>query len=78
MMHILRRIWEAWKRVGQVIGDFIARIVLSIFYFTVFVPFVLAVKLFRDPLRTKVMHSSSWWLERSTHDLSLEDGRRQS
>ena len=76
-MNILRRSWEAWKRIGQVIGDFVARIVLSIFYSTVFVPFALGVKLFRDPLRTKVMRRNSWWWERRTRDLSLEDARRQ-
>jgi hypothetical protein len=29
----LQRLWEGWKRVGKKIGDFQARLILSLFYF---------------------------------------------
>jgi hypothetical protein len=75
-METLRKVWEAWKRIGKIIGDFIGRIVLTVFYFTIFVPFGLGVRLLSDPLRLN-RASSAYWLSRRTTDLTLEDARRQ-
>lgn len=75
-METLRKAWETWKRVGRVIGDFIGRVVLIVFYFTIFVPFGLGVRLLSDPLRLKRV-SSSHWRSRETTDITLEDARRQ-
>src|SRR6185503_9025048 len=49
-MEALRKVWEAWKRFGQFIGDQLGRVVLTIFYFTLFMPFALGVRFFSDPL----------------------------
>ena len=78
-MNVLRAIWATWKQIGQLIGDFIARVVLSLFYFTLFVPFGVGVRLFGDPLDTKAKAKAnpSLWLERTTHDQVLGDVRRQ-
>ena len=76
-MNVLRAIWATWKRIGQFIGDFIARVVLSLFYFTLFVPFAVGVRLFGDPLGVKAKTNPSWWLERATHDLAFDNARRQ-
>lgn len=73
-MDLLRRIWKKWLAVGQVIGDFIARVLLTIFYFTIFMPFGLIVRLVSDPLDIKRSRPS--WLERKTSDLALDDSRR--
>lgn len=78
MQGVLQRIWRGWKKVGQAIGDFIARLVLSLFYFTIFVPFALAVRFLKDPLGVKTHANPGWWLERKTRDLTIEDARRQS
>jgi hypothetical protein len=74
-MDVLRKIWQAWKRIGQFIGDQVGRVVLTIFYFTLFVPFALGVKLLTDPLAMRP-HGRAKWLDRKTHDLTLEDSRR--
>ena len=74
-MEALRRFWEGWKRFGQVIGDFVGRLVLTIFYFTIFLPFGLGVRLLGDPLALK-QRGPGKWLERATHDLTLDDSRR--
>jgi hypothetical protein len=76
-MNVLRTIWTTWKRIGQFMGDFIARAVLSLFYFTLFVPFGIGVRLFGDPLDVKTRANPSGWLERATRDLVLDDARRQ-
>ena len=74
-MEALRKGWQAWKRIGQFIGDQIGRVVLTVFYFTLFMPFGLGVRFFGDPL-TMRSRGRSKWLERKTQDLTLEDSRR--
>jgi hypothetical protein len=75
-MENLRKIWEIWKKVGQFIGDFIARIVLTIFYFTLFLPFGLGVRLLGDPLSIHTDKKHLRWLDRKTHNLTMDDARR--
>jgi len=75
-MEALRKVWEAWKRIGQFIGDMIGRVVLTVFYFTLFVPFALGVRFFGDPLAMRPSSGGVKWVERTTHDLTLEDSRR--
>lgn len=74
-MDTLRKIWHAWKRFGQFMGDQIGRIVLTVFYFTLFVPFGLGVRFFGDPLALHPRGQSKW-LDRITKDLTIEDTRR--
>ena len=74
---ILRTIWETWLRVGRFIGDWIARFVLTLFYFTILVPFGLIAQLTGDPLSVKSNPGSTNWLERNTRDLTRDDIRRQ-
>jgi len=74
-MEALRKAWETWKRIGQFIGDLIGRLVLTVFYFTLFMPFALGVRFFGDPLAIRSPHRAKW-LERRTQDLTLEDSRR--
>lgn len=76
-MEILRRIWAMWLRFGHFMGDLVGRLVLTIFYFTVFLPFGLGVRLFGDPLEIRNQKKARWH-ERSTTDLTLDDARRLS
>lgn len=76
-MKILKSIWKTWKRIGQAIGDFIARIVLTVFYFTLFAPFAIGIRLFGDPLMIKKEKHLSSWLERTTQDIVIDNARRQ-
>ena len=74
-MNALRKVWHAWKRFGQFMGDLIGRLVLTVFYFTLLMPFGLGVRFFGDPLAIRPLNRATW-LERKTHDLTLEDARR--
>jgi hypothetical protein len=74
---MLKRFWEGWKKFGRVMGDFIGRIVLTIFYFTIFLPFGIAVRWLSDPLHIK-SHPQEFWLNRTTRDKTLDDARRLS
>ena len=76
-MSIWRKIWEGWKRVGGWIGDFIGRLFLTLFYFTLVLPFGLLMRIFRDPLRLR--HSGPpGWLDREPEERTLEGARRLS
>jgi len=48
-MKVLRSAWEAWKRFGRKVGDFQARLLLTLFYFVVLTPFGLGMRA-ADPL----------------------------
>ncbi len=56
---MLKRLWEAWKRIAHAIGNFQARVLLTLLYAVLVLPFGLAVRLFADPLRIR-RHPRSW------------------
>jgi hypothetical protein len=72
---MLKRAWQAWKRIAHAIGNFQARILLTIFYAVLVLPFGLAVRLFSDPLRIK--RRPTQWLERSDDVFDLGWAKRQ-
>ena len=76
---MLRKIWHAWKRFGQFMGDILARVVLTAFYFTIFLPFGVVVTLLSDPLRLRqaATESAPMWMIRETGDQNLDEARRQ-
>ena len=74
-METLQKVWHAWKKIGQFISDQLGRLILTIFYFTLFVPFALGVRIWGDPLALRQINGANW-LERKTHDLTLDDSRR--
>jgi hypothetical protein len=49
----LRRFWTEWQKLAADIGDFQARLVLTVFYWTVMLPFGLLVRLVLRPMRTR-------------------------
>ena len=59
-MSFWKRAWEGWKRIATVIGDFQARVVLSLFYFVIVLPFGLGVRLFADPLAIRRRRQTGW------------------
>ena len=71
-----RRAWERWKRIATVVGDFQARVVLSLFYFVIVLPFGLAVRIFSDPLKLSKKQQAGWtdFAERTQ---TVEEARKQ-
>lgn len=52
---------QNWKRFAHFIGRVNTEIILFLFYFLIFVPFGLILKLFgHDPLKKKIKGSSNW------------------
>jgi hypothetical protein len=72
---MFKRLWEAWKRLAHRIGNFQARVLLTILYLTLVLPFGLAVRLFSDPLRLKKRPDS--WLKSQENTNDLGWARRQ-
>lgn len=71
-----RRLWEGWKRVAEAIGNFNARLLLTVFYVTFVAPLAIGIKLFADPLRLKRTSESYWSpLPEQRHD--IEEAKRQ-
>lgn len=80
-MNAVKTFWQAWKKFGMAIGDFVARVILTAFYFTIFLPFGLGVRLFADRLDMKTWQKAQGgqphWIGRSTTDQTLDDARKQ-
>jgi len=72
---MIKRLWEAWKRLAHRIGDIQARVLLTVFYSVLVLPFGLAVRLLADPLRIK--RRPQTWLEHSQDPTEMEWARRQ-
>lgn len=72
---MLRKLWEAWKRIARRIGDFQARVLLTIFYAVLVLPFGLAVRFFADPLRVK--RTPRAWLDRSDQPPDMNWAHKQ-
>lgn len=66
---MLKRAWQSWKRIAHAIGNFEARVLLTIFYAALVLPFGITSRLFCDPLRIK--QRPTRWLDHpeETHDL---------
>ena len=55
-----RALWEGWKRVARKIGDFQARLLLTVFYIFVIGPFALLIRWRGDPLLIKSAAPRGW------------------
>jgi hypothetical protein len=66
---MLKRAQRTWKRLANTIGNFQARVLLTVFYGIIVFPVGIVARLFLDPLRIK--RSPMHWLNRAdeTHDL---------
>jgi hypothetical protein len=71
----VRVLWEGWKRVARRIGDFQARILLTLFYFLPFAPFALIVRWGMDPLAIKT--SPGWRSKEDGASHPMEQASRQ-
>ncbi len=71
----LKNFWAAWTRLAKKIGNFQARVILTIMYVVVLLPFGLMVRLFSDPLRIKKRPTA--WLDHPDEVMDLQWAKRQ-
>lgn len=74
MNEILQLAWKRLLVITAVIGDVQGRLIASLFYYTVLVPFGIGTRLFTDQLRRD---GPSQWLERPSVSVTLEDAKKQ-
>ncbi len=72
---MLKRLWAAWKRFAQRVGNFQARVLLTVLYGALVLPFGLAVRWLADPLRIK--RPPDKWIDRSEEATDMNWARRQ-
>jgi hypothetical protein len=75
MLENLKKLWEGYKRVARKIGDFQARVLLTLIYAILVLPIGLAVRLFADPLQIKKQPTK--WLEHPHETIDLTWARHQ-
>lgn len=72
---MLKRAWQEWKRIAHAIGNFQARVLLTIFYAVLVFPFGIVARLFSDPLRIK--RRPTEWLDHPDETYDLQWAKRQ-
>ena len=72
---MLKRAWQAWKGIAHAIANFQARVLLTIFYAVLVLPFGIASRLFSDPLRIK--RRPTQWLDHPEETYDLPWAKRQ-
>ena len=75
MKVIIDLAWDRFKIIAAIIGDVQGRLIATLFYFTVLVPFGLASRVFSDPLHLKP--TTTTWVERAPVPEQLEAAQRQ-
>jgi len=78
MNSLVRQLWSSWIQLTARFGDFQARWILTVFYFTVALPFGLLTRVALDQLHTRHAPPTSGWLARgSREDCDLASARRE-
>jgi hypothetical protein len=72
---VLRQAWAKWKSITRRLATFQARLLLTIFYGLVVLPFGLLTRVFADPLRIKKLPTQ--WLDHPDEAQDLNWARKQ-
>ncbi len=75
LAHDLKALWSAWKRLAHKIGNFQARVLLTILYAIVVLPFGLAARLFSDSL--KIKHRPTKWTDHPQEEYDMIWAQKQ-
>lgn len=71
----LKGLWNAWKRLARKIGNFQARVLLTLLYAIVILPFGLLARFFWDPLRIK--NRPIQWIEHAPEEYDISWAQKQ-
>ena len=77
MKQTLKNLWQAYKEFAVYVGDFQARLLLTVFYFTVASPFGLLARLILDPLKIRKRPITSGWVKRPISDPEIKGAQQQ-
>ncbi|MDZ4769617.1 MAG: hypothetical protein SGJ24_10840 [Chloroflexota bacterium] len=78
MNEITRLAWARFGIITGILGDLQGRVIVTLFYFTVLVPFGIGSRLLSDPMRIRREENRRpVWLDRPAVGISLEEAREQ-
>jgi hypothetical protein len=77
LQDIRQILWSRLKIIASIVGDTQARIIATIFYFTILVPFAVISRLASDPLHTRSTPNTSYWVQRVPVQNDLDEAKRQ-
>jgi hypothetical protein len=77
MKEYRKGLWDSWKETVGYIGDFQSRLLLTVFYFTVTMPFGLVAHGAGDLLRVRRPPTTSAWMKRPVSVNDRSDARHQ-
>lgn len=69
------RLWERWKKFAHALGNFQARILLTVIYAVLLLPFGLVVRVFSDSLHIK--KRTDKWLDHPEVPTNMNQARQQ-
>jgi hypothetical protein len=75
-MKLIQTVWKKWKDIARAIAIVQARIVLTVFYFTLLVPIGLIFSLKKDELGIRTSRPTSWD-KKKKQSQTLKEMRRQ-
>jgi hypothetical protein len=73
----VRNLWEGWKRVARKIGDFQARLLMTVFYFLILGPLAMVLRWRSDPLAIKATTARGWRDMEEKEGVPMDRARRQ-
>ena len=74
---MIKSFWEKWQRVARKIGDFQARVILTVLYFVMIGPFALIVRWGADPLSLKKGTLPGWRVKVDTEESPMKRALNQ-
>lgn len=80
MRTVVARAWRSWTELSTHIGNFQARVLLTLIYFTWLVPFGALMRVFSDPLDIRSIHkplTTTAWRKRVARTQDLQALRGQ-
>ena len=73
----ITRFWRRWKALAGAIGDFQARLLLTLCYFVLLAPYAAVLTKFADALDLRPRPATSAWLKRDAVHPDMGTARRQ-
>ncbi|PIX47670.1 MAG: hypothetical protein COZ57_07715 [Armatimonadetes bacterium CG_4_8_14_3_um_filter_66_20] len=74
---MLLQLWTGWKKVIAIVGAFQSRVLLSLFYFLLLMPYAIAAKCLSDPLRLRRPTGDTNWVPWHSRPADLTEAGRQ-
>ena len=72
---MFKRVWQTWKQAAHAVGTFQSRVLLTIFYAVLVLPFGIFARLLSDSLRIKSRPTQ--WIEHPSEAHDLQWAKRQ-